>query len=67
MYIQLYKHIQSLCHTCSILQLVLPSLPHLVLPDDLEQRRTILQLQDKPVVRATVLEFMKAYLLLPYG
>ncbi|XP_064386642.1 proteasome adapter and scaffold protein ECM29-like isoform X2 [Halichondria panicea] len=51
----------------SILQLVLPSLPHLVLPDDLEQRRSILQLQDKPVVRATVLEFMRAYLLLPYG
>lgn len=51
----------------SVLQLVFPSLYHLVLPEDLEQKKALFQLDDRPVVRATLLDFMKSYLLLPYG
>ena len=51
----------------SVLQLVLPSLIHLVLPKDLSQRKTFLHLDQRPKIRTALLEFLLYYLLLPYG
>lgn len=51
----------------SILQLVVPALIHLELPKDLSQRKTLLQLDQKPKVKTAMLEFLLCYLLLPYG
>ena len=51
----------------SVLQLVVPALVHLELPKDVSQRKTLLQLDQKPAVKASMLEFILCYLLLPYG
>ena len=50
----------------SVLQLCIPALVHLVLPQDLDERRSLFSLEEKGPIRTTFLNFTLHYLLLPY-
>ena len=54
------------CLGCSLLQIMIPALPHLKMPRTVEERREKFQLKDKPVTRQVLLDYMMDLLLLPY-
>ncbi|XP_022097180.1 proteasome-associated protein ECM29 homolog [Acanthaster planci] len=50
----------------SLLQMLIPTLPHLKLPKDPTQRKVVFGLSEKPATIQLLLGFMLDYLLLPY-
>ncbi|XP_033636669.1 proteasome adapter and scaffold protein ECM29-like [Asterias rubens] len=49
-----------------LLQMLIPTLPHLKLPKDPVQRKVVFGLSEKPITVQMLLDFMLDYLLLPY-